>query len=902
MDFNDFLLVASKLKKDVADAHKSSEAYRKEVKEIPAIVDGRRQREELEQLSKELTATIKAQHVKGEDGRDGLDGAVGPMGPEGKQGQAGRDGTGPQGRTGSAGVDGKDGKDGKDGVNGERGAAGSNGTDGRDGDDGLGVVDADIDFDNRFTFSMSDGSEIVTSNGLNLEDAIKAYGRGPSGPQGPKGEIGGSDPQTAINTAAIANNEADIITVTGQTLVNTTAIGTLTGAVTQNQTDISNNDTDIATLTGAVTQNQTDINTLGSNLNLVSTELSNAEADIVTNTTAIGVNAAAIALNTAKVSYTDLLPLDNTWTGENTFTQGTTGFGVILGEEINTGIPATSDGVIGMVGDNLLVGTTAGGGEVVFPTPVTALQELTVVGLTTLEGGLEGAGYKNTAITSNGSGAAAPTAAIINDTTQTITGAGDATFGQVLPELVKDTGTYNLNRPNAFGIGALFSAQPTINISGAPAFGTLCGPYSTVKSNVTFDKTTTSAVDFTGWPLDVFSTYNNTGGTGAFNVDDFGLNYRVTLNNAVSGGLICAALAAVPTLAGTATIEDSVGFIAVPRTHGSLSNVGFAYSPVANLPSDGTEYSFYGQTGQAYFGGNVGIGTDSPAARLDVTGASNTLQARFGGLAGRGLEISTLLKNGVTDSGILFDAPVTNSAYTFRSNGSDLMELAANGNVGIGTTTPSTLLDLGTVVQASPYDCTLSLRSGLTGWGLGVSAGQLNYNTQTASHVFNVSSSEKMRIDTAGRLLVGTTTAAIDSAGHYLYPDGTYYTRKDNGGVNTAIHVFHNGSLTPAGSITCTGTTVAYLTSSDVRRKENIQDAADPFAKLNSIRVREFDWKADGSHQDYGFIAQELAEVAPEAVGHTEDDTWGVDASKLVPMLVKAVQELTARVEALEAK
>ena len=68
------------------------------------------------------------------------------------------------------------------------------------------------------------------------------------------------------------------------------------------------------------------------------------------------------------------------------------------------------------------------------------------------------------------------------------------------------------------------------------------------------------------------------------------------------------------------------------------------------------------------------------------------------------------------------------------------------------------------------------------------------------------------------------------------------------------------------------------------------------------MQVRSFDWKADGEHQTYGFIAQELETVAPYAVskGETEDDMWGVDYSKLVPMLVKEIQDLKARVQELE--
>jgi hypothetical protein len=93
-----------------------------------------------------------------------------------------------------------------------------------------------------------------------------------------------------------------------------------------------------------------------------------------------------------------------------------------------------------------------------------------------------------------------------------------------------------------------------------------------------------------------------------------------------------------------------------------------------------------------------------------------------------------------------------------------------------------------------------------------------------------------------------------------------------------------------------------YVTSSDQRLKENITDANDAGDKIDAIQVRQYDWKADGSHQDYGMVAQELMTVAPEAVsGDPEsDEMMGVDYSKLVPMLIKEVQSLRARVAQLE--
>ena len=71
---------------------------------------------------------------------------------------------------------------------------------------------------------------------------------------------------------------------------------------------------------------------------------------------------------------------------------------------------------------------------------------------------------------------------------------------------------------------------------------------------------------------------------------------------------------------------------------------------------------------------------------------------------------------------------------------------------------------------------------------------------------------------------------------------------------------------------------------------------------IDNIKVRQFDWKIDGTHQDYGMIAQELVTVVPEAVssGEKSTDMMGVDYSKLVPLLVKEIQELRQRVAQLE--
>ena len=113
---------------------------------------------------------------------------------------------------------------------------------------------------------------------------------------------------------------------------------------------------------------------------------------------------------------------------------------------------------------------------------------------------------------------------------------------------------------------------------------------------------------------------------------------------------------------------------------------------------------------------------------------------------------------------------------------------------------------------------------------------------------------------------------------------------------------FANNSGTEFGSIKITGAATSFNTSSDERLKENIRDADDAGAKIDAIKIRQFDWLESGEHQDYGFVAQELLPVAPEAVseGYTADDMMSVDYSKLVPTLVKEIQSLRKRVEELE--
>jgi hypothetical protein len=167
----------------------------------------------------------------------------------------------------------------------------------------------------------------------------------------------------------------------------------------------------------------------------------------------------------------------------------------------------------------------------------------------------------------------------------------------------------------------------------------------------------------------------------------------------------------------------------------------------------------------------------------------------------------------------------------------------------------------------------------------------------------NGHTNERMRINSSGNLLVGTTAGSFGA--RITAQSTTSYTFESRRtGTGSEGHVVFRNANGAVGSIFTNGSATAYGTSSDQRLKENIADADDAGSKVDAIQVRKFDWIADGSHQDYGMVAQELQTVAPEAVSAPADpdEMMGVDYSKLVPMLVKEIQSLRARVNALETE
>jgi len=192
--------------------------------------------------------------------------------------------------------------------------------------------------------------------------------------------------------------------------------------------------------------------------------------------------------------------------------------------------------------------------------------------------------------------------------------------------------------------------------------------------------------------------------------------------------------------------------------------------------------------------------------------------------------------------------------------------------------------------------------------------GYMGYQHNGDYMYFGTAASERMRIDSSGNLLVGTTVAVAGSAsGVQILPSG--FIRTGRGATTGELHHEFYNPNGRVGYIATSGTTTSYVTSSDYRLKTDAQPMTGASDRVLALKPVNFAWKADGSRVD-GFLAHEAQAVVPEAVTGEKDavdaegnpEYQGIDQSKLVPLLTAALQEalteiadLKARVAALEA-
>jgi hypothetical protein len=185
---------------------------------------------------------------------------------------------------------------------------------------------------------------------------------------------------------------------------------------------------------------------------------------------------------------------------------------------------------------------------------------------------------------------------------------------------------------------------------------------------------------------------------------------------------------------------------------------------------------------------------------------------------------------------------------------------------------------------------------------------------------FCTAGSERMRINSDGDLLLGTTGTIYSSDERMsLVGNGngagigiktTFKTGQClglwNAGTSGTRHIirFAAGSgKTEIGSISHNGSVINYGGTSDYRLKENVSPLKDGLNRLNQLNPVQFDWKRTGDTSE-GFIAHEVQEIFPTAVTGEKDgeEMQTVDYGKITPLLVKAIQEQQTQIDALQSE
>jgi hypothetical protein len=280
----------------------------------------------------------------------------------------------------------------------------------------------------------------------------------------------------------------------------------------------------------------------------------------------------------------------------------------------------------------------------------------------------------------------------------------------------------------------------------------------------------------------------------------------------------------------------------------------------------------------------LGIGTSSPASKLHIDGNFIRIEQSGANTAYFG-NAGDLITGAPAGAAIRFN----NTALRIAYSSTQIAMFDSSGNLGIGTTSPANKLHVATgmVRVDSGYGIEFG---GTTNFIIGNSpANTIRLYTNNA---------EAARIDSSGNLLVGTTSEPNGSnSGVKLVNPDTAPSRFATTTTATKDHIYFMNPNNVVGSIATSASVTLFNTTSDQRLKENIKDADEASNVIDAIQVRKYDWKSGGSHQRYGFIAQELLTVAPEAVSQPEnpEQMMAVDYSKLVPMLVKEIQSLRKR-------
>ena len=300
-------------------------------------------------------------------------------------------------------------------------------------------------------------------------------------------------------------------------------------------------------------------------------------------------------------------------------------------------------------------------------------------------------------------------------------------------------------------------------------------------------------------------------------------------------------------------------------------------------------------------GGNVGIGTSSPSARLHTEVAVESP-------ATSAVALIAKTSNGANDIFRWFDGAT--QLGVFKNS----------GNVGMNTTSPSAQLHIygkagntftdGLKItrseQANQY-LVLNYEGGiinLVAVDSQFQGPQFRFMTSTDGS----NASERVRFAKDGNVLINKTTASGYPLEVEVFSDGNlaYFTRQGAntkmfmGGTTAGATAFYIQSNTTNGVYLTAGGT-SWTANSDIRLKNVISPIDSAVDKLTTLNPVIFSWKSDDTNKEnIGLIAQDVKEVLPQVIDTNEDGFLGVRYLELVPVLVKAIQELKSENDTLK--
>jgi hypothetical protein len=334
--------------------------------------------------------------------------------------------------------------------------------------------------------------------------------------------------------------------------------------------------------------------------------------------------------------------------------------------------------------------------------------------------------------------------------------------------------------------------------------------------------------------------------------------------------------------------------------------------------------------------GNVGIGTSSPSSFAGYNNLS--LQASTSGY-----NLDFFNNSGVRRASIIYNNAVnfTFSAIesipmNFETAGVERMRITSGGNVGIGTSSPISPLGNGLTIEGATYASLYFTNNGTQrGWFtaysggfiINTSSGTLALNNGGGNVLINTTTDNGNKLNVSGSIY---SSSSISSAGG-MYPSGGIST--DNGivinygyayGLNSNNQVaangwymqvstswsnnfrfFYGGTGVGQGSARAQiDTSGNYSALSDFNKKKDIAITSLGLSEVLRLKPCEFKFKDDEKQEDQlGFIAQEVRDVIPQA--YYEDKEGGnkfigLKYNAIIPVLVKAIQELKAEIETLK--